>query len=162
MYLNVFIVYLNVLKGIHSVFEYILMYLQYIYGIFECIYGVFECIYGVFECIYSIFMVYFNVFIICFNVFQCIKKNLNVFINIVIGISPLHSHCNVITMHTHIRICFSLSTMITFLTCYTTTFFSPIFIDLFQFIQFMKRLHINLYFSRLYITPHSIFHVVTS
>jgi hypothetical protein len=107
-------------------------------------------------------MVYFNVFIICFNVFQCIKKNLNVFINIVIGISPLHSHCNVITMHTHIRICFSLSTMITFLTCYTTTFFSPIFIDLFQFIQFMKRLHINLYFSRLYITPHSIFHVVTS
>jgi hypothetical protein len=100
MYLNVFIVYLNV-----------------------------------FECIYSIFMVYFNVFIIYFNVFQCVKKYLNAFINIVIGISPSYSYCNVFAMHTYVHICFSLSTMTTFLTCCTTILFSPIPIDLFQLSQ---------------------------
>jgi hypothetical protein len=31
---------------------------------------------------------------------------LNVFINIVIGISPSHSHCNVFAMHTHLYIFF--------------------------------------------------------
>jgi hypothetical protein len=47
---------------------------------------------------------------------------LNVFLDIVIGISPSHSHCNVFAMHTHLHIFFSLYTMIPFPTCYTTTF----------------------------------------
>jgi hypothetical protein len=63
MYLNVFIVYLNV-----------------------------------FECTYKIFMLYFNAFIVCFDVFHCISMCLS--IDIVIGILPSHSHCNVFTMHT--------------------------------------------------------------
>jgi hypothetical protein len=110
----------------------------------------------------NVFIVYSNVFIVYLNVFQCVWKFLNVFISIVIGISPSHPHCNVFAMRTHIYICFSLSTMTTFLTCYTTTLFSPIPIDLSStFIQSMKKLHINPYFSRLYITPHSTFHVVT-
>jgi hypothetical protein len=87
---------------------------------------------NVFQCIYNIFMVYFNVFIVDFNVFLCVWKYLNVFINIVIGISPSYFHSNVFAMCTLVHIHFSLSTMTTFLTCYTTTFFSSIPIDLFQ------------------------------
>jgi hypothetical protein len=74
--------------------------------------------YGIFQCIY--------------NIFQCISMHLNVFINIVIGISPPYSHCNVFTMHTHVDIYFLQYTVITFLICYTTIFFSAIPIDYFQ------------------------------
>jgi hypothetical protein len=59
---------------------------------------------NVFECICSIFMVYFNAFIVCFNVFHCISMCLNV--DIVIGILPSHSLCNVFTMHTDLHIFF--------------------------------------------------------
>jgi hypothetical protein len=65
------------------------MYLQYIYGVFECT--------------YSIFMVYFNAFIVCFNVFHYISMSLNVFVDIVINISPSHSHCNAFAMYTHLH-----------------------------------------------------------
>jgi hypothetical protein len=80
---------------------------------------------NIFECIYSIFMVCFNLFIICFNVFWCIWKYLNVFIDIIIGISPSYSHKNIFAMRTHVHICFLLSTMTTFLICYTTIFHIP-------------------------------------
>jgi hypothetical protein len=65
MYLNVFIMYLNVLEGIYSLFEYIQMYSLVNLNVFI------EYL-NVFECIYSVFMVYFNVFIVYFNVFQCV------------------------------------------------------------------------------------------
>jgi hypothetical protein len=117
MYSNVFIVYLNISECIYNIFEYIWIYLN--------IFGYIWIYLDIFECTYSIFMVYFNIF-------QCVWKYLNVFIDIIIGISPSYSHCNVFTMCTHIHICFSLSTMTTFLSCYITTFFSPIPINLFQ------------------------------
>jgi hypothetical protein len=47
--------------------------------------------------------------------------HLNVFTNNVIGISPLHYHYNVFVMCTHLHICFLLSTMAPFSTCFTTT-----------------------------------------
>jgi hypothetical protein len=64
-----------------------------------------NCIHSIFECIFSV--------VVYFNVFQCVEKDLNVYIDIVIGISPSYSHCNVFAMCTHIHVCFSLSTMTT-------------------------------------------------
>jgi hypothetical protein len=85
---------------------------------------------------------------------------LNVFIDIIIGILPSHSHCNVFTMHTLLQIFFSLYTMTPFgpfQTCYTTTLF------LFHshwsvptFIQSMKKLYINFYFMSIH---HPTFHI---
>jgi hypothetical protein len=122
---------------------------------------------NVFECIYSILMVHFNVFIIhlnafivCFNVFHCISMCLNVFNDIVIGILPSHSHCNVFTMHTHLHIFFPLYTMTPFLACYTTTLFffhSHWFVP--TFIQSMKKLHIIHHPT--FLVPHATFHVIT-
>jgi hypothetical protein len=115
---------------------------------------------NVFECIYNVCMVYFNVFIVCFNVLQCISmrlKYLNIFIDIVIGISTLYSNCNVFAMRTYIHICFSLSTMTTFLTCYTTILFSPIPIDLFQLSYNLWKNDISIltfHVYRLYTSPH--------
>jgi hypothetical protein len=58
------------------------MYLQHIYDVFECTYSIFVVY-------FNVSIIYFNAFILCFNVFQCIPMCLNVFINIVIEISPL-------------------------------------------------------------------------
>jgi hypothetical protein len=116
----------------------------------------------VFECIYTIFMVYFNVFIVCFNVFHYVWKYLSIFIDIVIGISPSYSHCNVFAIHTHLHICISLSTLTTFLTCYTSTLFSPISIDLFQLsynLCYISILTFHVYTSPH--IPHPTFHVIT-
>jgi hypothetical protein len=106
-----------------------------------------------------VLIIYFNAFIVCFNLFQCISMCLNVFIDIVIGISPLHSHRNVFAMHTHLQIFFSVYTMTPFPTCYTTIIFFPFHWSIPTFIQSIKKLHINPYFSHLYITPHSTFHI---
>jgi hypothetical protein len=100
-------------------------------------------------------MVYFNAFIVCFNVFHYISMCLNV--DIVIKILPSHSHCKVFTMHTYLYIFISLYTMTSFPTCYTTTLFffhSHWFVP--TFIQSMKKLHINPYFTFLH---HSTFYV---
>jgi hypothetical protein len=115
---------------------------------------------NVFECIYCIFMVYVNAFIVCFNVFHCISMCLNV--DIVIEILPSHSHCNVFTMHTHLHIFFSLYTMTSFPTCYTTTLlFFPFplirsnFHKIYKKITYQSLLHI-------YTSPHipcSTFHI---
>jgi hypothetical protein len=66
-----------------KVFECTLMYLN-----------VFECIYSIFMVYFNVFIIYLNAFIVCFNVFHCISMCLNVFIDIVIGILPSHSHCD--------------------------------------------------------------------
>jgi hypothetical protein len=134
------------------------------FNVFENIWvylNVFIVYLNVFECTYSVFMVYLNVFVACFNVFQCIWKYLNVFINIVIGISPSYSHWNVFVMRIHIHICFSLSTITTLHNIYYNyTLFTHFHWFVSTFIQSMEKLHVNLYFSRLYIIPHPTFHVV--
>jgi hypothetical protein len=57
-------------------------------------------------------------------------------------------------MYTHLHIFFSLYTMTPFPTCYTTLFF------FFPFPLIHSNFHtIYPYFSRLYITPHSTFHI---
>jgi hypothetical protein len=105
---------------------------------------------------FNIFIIYFYAFIICFNVFHCIWMYLNVFINIVIGILPSHSHCNVFTMYTHLYIFISLYTMTSFPTCYTITlsFFHP-----FQLLYNLWKNYISILTSCQYITPHSMFHI---
>jgi hypothetical protein len=96
-----------------------------------------------------------------FNVFQCIGKCLNVFINIVIGVSPSYFHCNVFAMCTHVHIHFSLSTMTTFLTCYTTTLFFSIPINLFQLLYNLWKNYISIFTFHIYIIPH-ILHSMSS
>jgi hypothetical protein len=68
------------------------MYLEYILNVFLVYLSTYSIYLKVFQCIYSMF--------------QCISMCLNVFINIVIGISPSHFHCNVFAMHTHLHIFF--------------------------------------------------------
>jgi hypothetical protein len=109
---------------------------------------------NIFEFIYNIFMVYFNLSLVYFNAFQCVWKYLNVFINIAIGISPSYSNCNVFAMRTHVHIYFSLSTMTTFLTCYTTTLFSSIPIDSFQLSYNLWKNYISILTFHIYTTPH--------
>jgi hypothetical protein len=90
--------------------------------------------------------------------FQCISMCLNyliVFIDIVIGISPSNSHCNIFAMRIHVHICFSLTTMTTFLTCYTTTFFSSIPIDLFQLSYNLKKNYISILIFYIYTSLHN-------
>jgi hypothetical protein len=129
MNLNVFRVHLNV-------FECIWMYIKYICGIFHCVYIIFQCIY---------------------KMFQCISMCLNVFLDIVIGISPSHSHCNIFAMHI-LHIFFSLYTMTPFPTCYTTTllFFHSRW-SIQTFIQSILTFHVYTSFH----IPHSTFYVVT-
>jgi hypothetical protein len=136
MFFNVFIVYVNV-------------------------FIVYLCIYNIFIVYFNVFIIFLNAFIICFNVFHCISMCLNVFINIVIGILPLHSHCNVFTMHTHLYIFFSLYTMTSFPTCYTTTLFFSISINPFQLSYNLWKNYISILTSCSYITPHYMFHVLT-
>jgi hypothetical protein len=64
------------------------------------------------------------------KVFECLSIYLNVFTNIIIGISPSNFHYIVFAMCIHLYICFSLSTMTPFPTCFTTTLFSHVPIDL--------------------------------
>jgi hypothetical protein len=134
---------------------------------FEGIYSIFKCISNVLIIYLCCILMYLNVFIIYFNVFQCISMYLkvfkclsmylNVFINIIIRISPSHFHYNGFAMCTHLYIYFSLSTMTPFLTCFTTTLYFMFHWSFWTFIQSMKILHTNFYFSCLYITPHSTF-----
>jgi hypothetical protein len=110
-------------------------------------------------------MVYFNVFIVYFNVFKCIRKYLNIFIDIIIGISPSYFHCNIFTMHIHVHICFSPSTMTTFLTYYTTILFSPIPIDLFKLSCNFWNNYISIFTFHIYTSsyihiPHSMLSLV--
>jgi hypothetical protein len=86
--------------------------------------------------------------------FECIWMYLDVFIDIIIRISPSYSHCNVFAMRTYVHICFSLPTMTTFLTCYTTTLFSPIPIDLFQLSYNLWKNYISILTFHIYTSPH--------
>jgi hypothetical protein len=123
----------------------------------------------VFECTWmywNVFRVYLNVLIVylwyismclkyiqcIYSMFQCISMCLNVFIDIVIGILSWHSHCNVFAMYTHLHIFFSPSPI-----CYTTTllFFHSHW-SVPTFIQSMKELHINFYFTSIH---HLTFHI---
>jgi hypothetical protein len=81
----------------------------YLY-VFECTFSIFifECIYSIIIMYFNVFIIYSNAFIICFNELQCISMCLNVFIDIVIGILPSHSHCNNFAMHTYLHILFTL------------------------------------------------------
>jgi hypothetical protein len=100
-------------------------------NVFECIYSIFECNWmhlNILECIHSIF----QCISIYLKVFEYLSVYLNVFIDIIIGISPSHFHCNVFAIYTHLYICFLLSTMTPFPTCFTTTLFSHVSIDPFQ------------------------------
>jgi hypothetical protein len=107
---------------------------------------------------------YWNVLIICVNVFEWIYSIFeciySIFIDIVFRISSSYSYCIIFSIFTHLHIFFLLTTMTTFL--YYYILFSHFHWFVSTFIQFIKKLHINPYFSRLYITPHSTFHVVTS
>jgi hypothetical protein len=106
---------------------------------------------------------YLKVFEVCLNVFECIYGVLNVVTNIVIRISPSHSHYKVFAMCTHLYICFSLSIMTPFSNMlYHYPLFSHFHWSIPTFIQSIKILHINSYFSCLYITSHSTFLVVRS
>jgi hypothetical protein len=99
--------------------------------------NVFSMYLNVFVVYFIIFPMYLNVFMMCF---QCIAMYLNVFIvyskiftNIVIGILPFHSHCNVSIIRIHIPIYFLLFIMTIFPTCPTTTFFSSILLFLLSY-----------------------------
>jgi hypothetical protein len=115
---------------------------------------------NVFDCTYSIFVVYFNVsiicfnaFIICFNVFQYISMGLNVFINIVIGISSSHSHCKVFAMHIHL--------CIFFFTLYNDSLFNMLYhyIPFFLFPLIRSNFH-TIYMSLFFTTIHHFtFHI---
>jgi hypothetical protein len=136
MYLNVFIVYLNIFQCIYSIF---MVYLNI------CIVYL-----NVFECTYSISVVYFNVSIICLNAFiVCF----NVFIDIVIGILPSHFDCNVFAMHTHLHVFFHSRQSLP----------SQHAIPLHSFFTFpliCSNFHtIYPYCLHLYITPHSTFYI---
>jgi hypothetical protein len=60
---------------------------------------------------FNVFIIFLCIFMVCYGVF---RVYFNVFVDIVIGISPSHSHYSVFAMHTHLCICFSLSTMTPF------------------------------------------------
>jgi hypothetical protein len=65
------------------------------------------------------------------KVFEYLSMYLNIFINIVIGISPTYSHYNVFAISTHLYVFFSLSTMTPFPNA-LSLHFSLIAIDPFQ------------------------------
>jgi hypothetical protein len=114
--------------------------------------------FNVFECSYSIFVVYFNVSIIYFNAFIVCSMYLvclNVFIYIVIGISPSHSHYNFFAMYTYLHI---------FFTLYNGSLPNMLYhyIHFYPFPLICSNFHtIYPYFSHLCIIPHSTSHVVT-
>jgi hypothetical protein len=124
------------------------------------IHSVFECIHSVFECIFNIFMVYFNAFIVCFNLIHYISMCLNV--DILIGILLSHFHFNFFTMHTHLHIFFStlhndfIPNML-YYWYYIIFFHSHWFVP--TFIQSMKKIHINPYFTFIH---HPTFHIPNS
>jgi hypothetical protein len=114
---------------------------------------------------------------LCFDVFQCIYSKpqcilmylkvfeynsmfSKLFIDIIIGISPSHSHYNVFPTHPPTHLLFTIRNLPNML--YHYILFSNFHWSIPTFIQFMKTLHTNFYFSHLYITPHSTFHVVTA
>jgi hypothetical protein len=149
VYLNVFRVYLNVFFCIQSVFQCISMYLQYIYGVFECMHSVFECIWMYLQYICGIFQCAYNIFQCIYSLFQCISMCLNVFINIVI---EFHHHFLIVTFLP------CLYTMISFPTCYTTTFlFFHSRWSIPTFIQSILTFHVQ---TSPHI-PHSTFYVIT-
>jgi hypothetical protein len=102
-----------------NIFECFVNVFECFFSVFECIFNAFECIYNVIQCISNVLIVYLRYISMCFNEFTYI----------VIGISPSHSCYNIFAVRIHLHICFSLSTMTTFLTCSTIILFSPIPID---------------------------------
>jgi hypothetical protein len=95
--------------------------------------------------------------------FNFISMYLSVCTIIVIRISPSYSHYNAFTIHTYLYICLFTIHNNSFLNMlYHYTLFSCSHWSVPTFIQSVKILHTNSYFSHLYITPHSTFHDVTS
>jgi hypothetical protein len=140
MYLNAFVVYV---KCISNVF---IIYLCCIYNVF-IIYLC--CIYNVFQCI-SMYL-------------KCLSINLNVFIHIIIGISPFYFHYDNFATCIHLYICFSLFTMTPFLTCFTTTIFSHVLVDPFKLSYILWKYCKPIYTFYTYTSPHIshfVFHVV--
>jgi hypothetical protein len=84
---------------------------------------------------------------------------LNVFINIIIGISPSHSHCNVFAMHTHLHIFFS--------TLYNDSLPNMLYhyIPFFPFPLIHSNFHTIYPYFHVYTSPqipHSALHVITN
>jgi hypothetical protein len=90
-----------------------------------------------------------------FNVFECIYWHCNW--NLL-----SHSHCNVFTMHTHLHIFFLHSTQgLHSQHAIPLYFFFPFPLIRSNFHTYnLWKNHISILTSRLYITPHSTFHVV--
>ena len=86
--------------------------------------------------------------------FQCISMCLNVFIKNIIGISPLHSHCNIFAIRTHLYIFFHSIQWL------PSQYAIPLY-SFFPFLMIRSNFHtIYPYISCLYIIPHSTFHVI--
>jgi hypothetical protein len=98
--------------------------------------------------------------------FQCISMCLNVFLDIVIGISPSHSHCNIFAMHTHLHFLFILhnDSLPNMLYHYIFIFPFPLISSNFHTI-YEKNSYQFLLFTFIhhhtFHVPHSTFHVVT-
>jgi hypothetical protein len=93
--------------------------------------------------------------------FQCISMCLNVFIDIVIGISASHFHCNVFAMHTHLHILFFTlynDSLLNMLYHYTLFFPFPLicsnFHTIFKRITYQSLLFTSIHHPTFYI-PHS-------
>jgi hypothetical protein len=109
---------------------------------------------------FNVFIRYLNEFIMHLNILEFISMYFNVFLNIVIGISPLYCHYNNFSMCIHLHICFLLSTMTSFSTCSTTTLFSLVPIDPFK----LHVAHKSITYQFLLFTfiHYPTFHIVTS
>jgi hypothetical protein len=88
-----------------------------------------------------------------------ISMCLNVFINIVIGILPSYSHCNTFAMHTYLHIFFHSTQWLPSQHVILLHYFFSIPIDPFQLSYNQWKNYISILTSRLYITPHSTFHI---
>jgi hypothetical protein len=123
--------------------------------------------YSIFMVYFNVFIIYFNAFIVCFNVFYYISMCLNVFIDIIIGILPSHSHCNVLPCTPTYTFFFHSTQWFLSQHAIPLHYFFSISIDLFQLsYNLWKYLQINPYFTSIhhptFHVPHSRFHVVTS
>jgi hypothetical protein len=129
--LNVFIIYF-------TKFECIWMYLLYILlnlNVFECIYSIFQCI------------------SMCLKIFECIYWNCNWNFTIIFSL-----YC-FFRVHPRTHLLFTIHNDYLPSMLYHYTLFSHFHWFVSTFIQSMKKLHINPYFSCLYITPHFISYI---
>jgi hypothetical protein len=152
MYLNVFIMYLNIFQCTYNIF---MVYLN------VCIVylNVFECTYNIFVVYFNVPIIYFNAFIVCFNVFQCLWMYFNVFECFFDIVIEFHHHFLIVT--------FLPSTpayTFFFFTLYNDSLPNMLYhyVHFFPFPLIHSNFHtIYTYFSRLYITSHSTFYVIT-